>query len=260
MFIEKCGSPRLKENVNGYESAVEAIPGQRYYDKHTGKFLLLLLPDYSHHQGFDLINEIKFSENQRMSGLYYSGEIFGFAPREEVKRHPCRAVKFNGKYKKQYSFLKYESLKITETIKDKLPEVWSSHQNGFLKIASPWTMSGSAFTSGVINNSTQLMFHTDNGNMAGCISGMLSYKKGIDGGDLYLPEYNIIVKNTNNSLLLFDGANTSHGVTPFRRLNPGAKRYTVVFYVMDRLTKCCKDANTEIEYFNNRLTENLLKK
>ena len=92
-------------------------------------------------------------------------------------------------------------------------------------------------TSFQINKDTEFRYHTDNGNLENTYSTMLTMKKDIRGGYLHLPEYNAVIENENNSILIFDGAATSHGVTPMQMKNKASGRVTVVWYCLNNLKK-----------------------
>ncbi len=67
---------------------------------------------------------------------------------------------------------------------------------------------------------------------------MIVFKGGIGGGYLSVPEYGVGFQLPNNSLFLFDGQGILHGVTPIRRQNDLAYRFSVVYYSLKRMWAC----------------------
>jgi hypothetical protein len=260
IIIKKTGLPRLKEEVSGFFHAEEVPYETAVYDEDSGKFICFIteeikIPTVT----FDYINSIKFNKSHRASGLVSSSQIFGSAPRVAIKKLCCRNCPFNSQYKKQYSLLVHLSKTFEQNFKENFATEYAQHRESCAHISDCWRISDTIFTSGIINN-TKLRYHTDNGNIKNCFSYMLTLKKGIEGGDLHLPEYNKIVRLKHGSVILFDGASVSHGVTPFKILNKESRRYTVVWYTQEELSRCKENVKDEINYYNNVITKSCLSK
>jgi hypothetical protein len=58
------------------------------------------------------------------------------------------------------------------------------------------------------------------------------------GGNLHLPEYDLLLGVPNNSLILFDGQGTWHGVTPMVAEKKDAYRFTIVYYAKRKVCDC----------------------
>lgn len=58
------------------------------------------------------------------------------------------------------------------------------------------------------------------------------------GGYLSCPEYDIGFEVEDNSVILFDGQNILHGVTPFEHLTRLSYRYSIVYYTLQQIWNC----------------------
>jgi len=261
IFIKKSYLPRLKEEVSGFTLAEEIPYETAIYDEDTGKFVCFITEKISTpHSSFALINSIKFNKSHRASGLISSSQIFGAAPRVAMKKLCCRHCPFNSQYGAQYSLLSYLAKKFQEHFRQNFKEEFEEHEKACAHIPGVWRMDDTVFTSGIINNNTRLKYHTDNGNIKNCFSYMMTMKKGVEGGDLHLPEYNKIARLKNNSIILFDGASVSHGVTPFKLMNKSSKRFTIVWYTQEELSRCKPTVKEEIDFYNKVITKTCLNK
>ena len=83
---------------------------------------------------------------------------------------------------------------------------------------------------------------------------MLAFKKDTLGGFLSLPEYGIGLEIADNSVLIFDGQNITHGVTPITKLGKESYRYTVVYYSLQQMWHCLTQEE-ELERVRNRRVE-----
>lgn len=60
----------------------------------------------------------------------------------------------------------------------------------------------------------------------------------IEGGRLSIPEYDIKLEIADDTLVIFNGQEILHGVTPIKKTHPKGYRYTVVYYSMEQMWKC----------------------
>ena len=150
--------------------------------------------------------------------------------------------------------------RITEFYERLAPDAARHHkQETKNKIPVEYQIPESMFTSGIVNKSNQLPYHYDSGNFKGAWSAMLALTKGIDGGHLVIPEYDLALAVTDGSLSFFDGQAKLHGVTPFTRTRTDAERYTIVWYSLRKLWECLP-RREEIRLANSRVTKNNRKK
>ena len=123
--------------------------------------------------------------------------------------------------------------------REHFPEVLETHYRVVeQKILPEWRISGSPFTSGIVNKNNELPYHRDAGNFKGVYSNMIAFKNQVSGGRLCVPEFGIKFEIEDNSLLIFDGQKYLHGVTPIIKTGRQSYRYTVVYYSLEQLWKC----------------------
>jgi hypothetical protein len=100
-----------------------------------------------------------------------------------------------------------------------------------------WIMKGTIFTGGVINKANQLNYHIDSQNIKGTINAMVYFARDMDGGELVLPKYNARIVPQDEYVLLFRN-DLVHGVAPLQPKNKEAYRYSIVYYVNNRMQNC----------------------
>ena len=71
---------------------------------------------------------------------------------------------------------------------------------------------------------------------------MLSVRRHLNGGHLFLPEYDVALAVPDSSLVMFSGQTIWHGVTPFFPTRHDAYRYTFVWYAKAGMRECgCRE-------------------
>jgi len=55
---------------------------------------------------------------------------------------------------------------------------------------------------------------------------------------LICPEFGLKFEISDGSLLIFNGQEILHGVSPIKKMSADAYRYTVVYYTMQQMWKC----------------------
>lgn len=99
-------------------------------------------------------------------------------------------------------------------------------------------MGDSHWTSGVLNRTSGLAYHTDRNNFPGTWSAMVCVRRGIRGGHLRLPAYDLVVPCSDGQVVYFPGSTILHGVTPFTRAGDDAYRFTAVYYAVSGMRHC----------------------
>lgn len=86
---------------------------------------------------------------------------------------------------------------------------------------------------GTIEKNSRAAIHTDDGHHKAGYEVMLTLKHNIEGGDLFLPEYGILLKLQDCSVTCFKGSVIKHAVTSIRQANhqETATRVTAVAFV-----------------------------
>ena len=196
---------------------------------------------------FDSLKQIKYSINNRTSGIITSSRIFGYSPRNGMRNSPCRSASIALEFPVQSQILKRFAKVAADYYNKTNQELAELHQKlTDEKVLPIYKIDGSMFTSGIVNHNNPLKYHFDSGNYKGVWSAMFAFKRDIEGGYLACPEFDTAFKCSNQSLLMFDGQSILHGVTPINKLKPDAVRYTVVYYSLKAMWNCESPSN-EIE-------------
>lgn len=187
----------------------------------------------------EALKKIRYIDDIRTSGLKTQSRTFGYAPRNTLRKDFCASASMAEEHPAEHALLVELGQKLANVYLKNAPGVYGKHKEiaGY-KVQKQWQIPGTPFTSGIVNKNNQLAYHFDTGNFKKVFSCMIAFKSpGCKGGHLSLPEYDIGLEIANNSVLLFDGQEILHGVTPFETEEDGY-RFTVVYYSLQRMWQC----------------------
>jgi hypothetical protein len=257
--LQKIGEACLKRNTNDLPLYPVCIDENSIIvEEKTQKFIGLYLKEALSNQCFyEQAQGLNFKKSNRTSGLQSQSLIFGAAPEDPLKNLPARLVRNEEKTNRFWLSLLKKANQIFET---NLPEKAAEQRKIIKDAIKPfWILPGGLFTSGIINKSTQLMTHTDNGNLENAVSVMFCFKKNIVGGTLALPEYQVDIEIGPGSCFIFDGQSVSHGVRKFIKTQLNSNRYTIVFYALAKLSMAEENQKLENQKFNKKENRKLAK-
>lgn len=190
----------------------------------------------------DVVNalqNITYEKNTRTSGLVTTSRIFGFNPRNVIRKDFCSATSLAKEQPEYHATIASYAAKVGEYYERLNPELYNQHQKTTDEhVIGDYRIKESPFTSGIINKNNPLKYHFDGGNFADVWSGMLVFKGDVSGGYLSVPQYDIGFELKHNSLLMFDGQGLMHGVTPIKRMSEAAFRYSIVYYSLRQMWNC----------------------
>lgn len=201
---------------------------------------------------FDALTKIRYDKNTRTRGLVTSSRIFGYAPRNAIRNHPCRSTSLARDSPEENEILKQFASVAADLYNKTNAALAERHQRMTEENVLPnYRMDGSMFTSGIVNHNNPLKYHFDSGNYVGVWSAMFAFKRDVEGGHLACPELDLAFKCSNHSLTMFDGQSILHGVTPIKKLTKDAVRYTVVYYSLKSMWSC-EQPKDEVERMRNK--------
>lgn len=183
----------------------------------------------------------------RMSGIASANKVFGtLEPNRLRQRFGCKSAALDRdapELRALLGQLLVSSYKQLETIE---PYRTKDHQQLIeSKIHPDWLIAGMPFTSGIINYSAALPYHRDSGNVLGSWSVMVALRKHMAGGQLHLPEYDVVLGVPDRSIIFFNGQSTWHGVTPMVAAKKDAYRFTIVYYAKRKICDCLSIAEEQ---------------
>jgi len=194
------------------------------------------------------VKNIKYGTSTRTDGLKTTSAIFGFSPRNVLRKDFCSATAMSKANPKPHYIICNFSKELTKLYEEFFPETIKYHYElADKKVRSEWKMEGTPFTSGIVNKNNPLKYHHDSGNFKNVLSNMIVLKRGVSGGRLSCPEFGIKFECDDNHVVIFDGARILHGVTPiYKPEGEDTYRYSVVYYSLEQMWKC-DSVNEEVK-------------
>lgn len=210
--------------------------------------------DFDDKQIMWALDNTKYEENIRVSGLKTRSRIFGYSPRVTMRKDFCGVTSMAVEHPKQHAIVCKYGAQIAGIYSEFTPETYKQHQEIMkAKVLDEWSIKDTPFTSGIINKNNPLKYHFDSGNFKSVYSCMAVFKRDVRGGYLSLPEYRVGVSLPHNSVFMFDGQSVLHGVTPITKLSATAMRYSIVYYSLQQIWNCLP-LSEEIARIRNKKT------
>lgn len=193
--------------------------------------------------------------NRAGSGYRTKSATFGTAPRKPVfQREGCAATAVKRDFPAQHAVLEGYANLCQRMLYLALPEMVRASADESSAILPDWRLTPNTFwTSGVINQTVAMPYHTDSSNYD-VWSAMPVVRRGVSGGHLHIPEYDVILECRDGWCAWFPGYRLVHGVTPIHRTADDGYRYSVVFYALRGMADCATTAQ-EQAYAKQKRTE-----
>jgi hypothetical protein len=211
-----------------------------YRDSQTGEVVLLYMPHPGDTSSLRrAILGTGMSTTLRAGGTRNASRTFGMATRSVVlKRESCRPASLSWDNPEAQMILNQAASALAKSLRELLPEIYEQDSETLEQVLPEWRMTeDSLWTSGVINQASQLPYHRDRANFE-TWSAMPVLRRGMSGGHLSMPEYGITVNCRDGWSLLFNGHRYLHGVTPMQLKAKDGYRYSIVFYALRGMKDC----------------------
>jgi hypothetical protein len=201
------------------------------------------------------VQNISYEKSERTGGLKTQSAIFGYSPRNTIRKDFCSATSMAMKHPKQHSIICEFAKTLSGLYETHIPEVFQSHlEVTEVKVKKDWKLKETPFTSGIVNKNNPLKYHFDSGNFKGVYSNMIVFKNKVEGGYLACPEYDLMFECADNSVMMFDGQDILHGVTPIQNLNRlESYRYSLVYYSLQQMWNCTTVTEELVRFRQKRL-------
>jgi hypothetical protein len=105
-------------------------------------------------------------------------------------------------------------------------------------VETEYIIKDTPFTTVNLNINHAIKYHRDTGNFKNVFSNVLILKDAVAGGFLVCPEFDIAFGQQDGALILFDGQNIIHGVTPIKMKHDNSYRCSCVFYSLADMKNC----------------------
>lgn len=225
------------------------------YDADTGNLVCAHLPVSDTAAVRRALFETKFARLNRANNYASASTTFGYAPRRPVLgREGCASSAIDRDHPDVQALLNRLADQCARAMRDFAPELVEEDAATTAEVLPEWRMGEEKlWTSGVINDTSQLPYHRDNFNFPAW-SAMPVLRRGVDGGMLHLPEYDLVVPCQDAHAVYFKGKELVHGVTPMRKRKPDGYRYSIVFYALQGMKDCFTHA-VETQYAQRKRSE-----
>lgn len=114
-------------------------------------------------------------------------------------------------------------------VKELLPDLYENQKKEFERVDEKWKF-GNLFTSSISNCNSAAPFHVDSKNIKNTFNLIFVKRQKSTGGNIYLPDYDACIDQTDNSLLIYPAWRNIHGVTPIEPTRKDGYRNSLVFY------------------------------
>ncbi|HET9137522.1 MAG TPA: hypothetical protein VFO76_12880 [Candidatus Kapabacteria bacterium] len=186
-----------------------------------------------------LVFKSKFIKTHRTNGTPSQSAVFGALPRIPHRHNYCRYSANTKNQKELNSDIFYFARLINSIYRDLLPD---QHEINLSiveeSVEAEYVIKGTPFTTVNLNINHAIKYHRDTGNFKNVFSNVLILKDGVAGGFLVCPEFEIAFGQQDGALILFDGQNIIHGVTPIKMKHDKAYRCSCVFYALADMKNC----------------------
>lgn len=183
--------------------------------------------------------KLPYREDKRTEGLPSRSMIFGYAPRNTIRADFCKASAITMQFPQVHAALCALLQQVQPSYQQWAPDTYATHLSTTqARIKPAWRLSDTPFTSGIVNSNNQLPYHHDTGNFKRVFSLMVVIRKGMAGGELVVPEWDLAFACDDASVMIFDGQSWWHGVAPFRKTFLTGYRYSIVYYTLEQLWTC----------------------
>jgi hypothetical protein len=180
------------------------------------------------------------STTYRASGIRNESQVFGYVGRRALlKREGCRACSAADSAPDAHAVLVDAARELAAHFTILHPsQARADRALVESRVLPDWRMAGSWWTSGVLNRTSALGYHYDRNNFRGTWSAMICCRRGVRGGHLHLPGYDVVIPCADGDVVYFPGSLLMHGVTPFTRTTDDAYRFTAVYYSVSGMAHC----------------------
>ncbi len=210
-------------------------------------------------RGLGTIKYEGLTSEGRMSGLRYAFRTFGYRTRSPLRRREtCSACNTSAEYPDVHRCIVDLAPHLEAVFADFRPDEYERQSDLVDDAIHPdWRINGGLWTSGIINQTAALTYHTDRNNLPSTWSAMVVVRRHIRGGHLHVPALDLYASCDDGTVLLFEGAKVLHGVTKFR-IRPGGYRYSLVFYTLAGMKRCLPLVDEIADGARNRAEREML--
>lgn len=208
---------------------------------------LIVFGKFKHeHKGIKaMLPRIKYTSKDRLTrrnNEYATQDAsdtqFGYKPMRPVFNLPASACKFNAEYPGYYQGLVGLGQELSTLYAQIYPLKFNEQCLKASAIRDHWKLPETFFTQGIVNDTANLDYHYDRGNITGCWSCMAVFRRQVEGGQLVVPAIDAALDIQDETYVLFDGQALLHGVAPIIKTGPYGRRFSIVYYAIEAMKQC----------------------
>ena len=169
----------------------------------------------------------------------YSTIIGSVQPRPHMGRPEPRISsvhqnKSSRMFVKSMMLLAGESLKL---IRKYTPDLYEQHVKAVSEsVPDKWRFA-EYFSSSISNFNIAASYHRDAGNVVGSLNVICTKRRMSTGGNLSIPDYGVVIEQSDNSMIVYPAWRNIHGVTPIVPHREDGYRNSLVFYSLKAFNK-----------------------
>lgn len=202
----------------------------------------------------EAVQSMRYAVDWRTDGMQSRSRTFGAQPRIPLRRNFCTVASSVREHPSQHRALERWGQYAADFYERHEPErAQAQRQTVERDILPDWRMANGLFTSGIVNQTVELWYHRDAGNLRDAWSTMIVLSDACRGGLTVFPEYGIAFKYDGAQVITFNGAAVLHGVTKPSNAALGY-RYSCVWYAVGALQHCGTPAE-EVDRIRKLKTE-----
>lgn len=178
------------------------------------------------------------STTLRSTGVRNVSSVFGYAARNQVlRREGCRVCGGAADAPREHQTIMAAAVDFSDLLHEHYVERSTADRRYAAQVLPEWRMGGTQWTSGVLNETSALPYHTDANNMP-TWNAMVVARRGTRGGHFHVPEYGLVLPCRDGDVCFFPAYRLIHGVTPIRKVAEDGYRYSAVYYSVSRMRDC----------------------
>lgn len=187
-----------------------------------------------------MVKRLPFARDFRTTGMRSQSCIFGYRPRETLRKNFCSAASMVRSFPQGFAMLDKWASIVERYYAEANPELHTEHTAWADENVEPaWRMTDSIFTSGIVNKNAAHHYHKDFGNVPGMWNAMIVLSHDIEGGDTVVPELRTAFRYDGRpAILVFPAEATWHAVKPTKPRGTQGYRYSLVFYSLAQMCQC----------------------
>lgn len=176
---------------------------------------------------------------RQATGIPTLSSVYGAVSKNAIRNYKCHGAQRNTKERRNFKYITELAEIVGAKYAEHLPEDFKKDLKTVRDLVhEDYLFKGLPFTTFNANVNQIIKYHLDSGNVKGVMSNVLISRRGVAGGELVFPEYDIALSQEDGYYSVFDGQSEIHGVAECKFMARDAYRCSFVFYTLDQMKHC----------------------